>query len=339
MTRAQQPPAVLTADDKQALLDRWGFKEAQVKALKSMVAPKATEVEFVNFIEYCRSKGADPFERDMYCVVYEGQRRSVTFQTGIDRFRKLANSDPAQPLVGSDEPVFGPMVNAPAPACKQQFPHPEWCSVTVRKQFPSGHIGAFVGKVWWDEYYPGDGTRGQMWQDKPRNQLAKCAEAQALRKASPGVGRLYVTEEMERMDAPRLHAATASDTAPFMPAAPAAQVHDGRNPHPTPAAELPPPDPATHLASRRQKRLRELTERGLMASAKHVWPDLFNDTLSHQGVNDLKVWIADFDALDEDDKSVWRDPSSWTPYTPLPDDAPPDDGVQDSDIPPDTEGA
>jgi hypothetical protein len=58
----------------------------------------------------------------------------------------------------------------------------------------------FIGVARWTEYYPGE-KMGFIWDKMPHGQLAKCAEALALRKAFPKkLKGLYVPEEMEQTE-------------------------------------------------------------------------------------------------------------------------------------------
>ena len=62
-----------------------------------------------------------------------------------------------------------------------------------------------VGLVFWSEYVQTkqDGNPTKFWNDMPMNQLAKCAEAHAFRKAFPeDCGGLYTDVEMEQATHP-----------------------------------------------------------------------------------------------------------------------------------------
>jgi hypothetical protein len=62
-------------------------------------------------------------------------------------------------------------------------------------------VAPISATVYWKEFYPGQ-KLGHMWRKMPHNQLAKCGEAGALRKAFPRkLGGLYINEEMEKADA------------------------------------------------------------------------------------------------------------------------------------------
>lgn len=132
----------------------------------------------------------DPFARQIYAIKRKGK---VTFQTGIDGFRSSAEA--TGQYRGTDEPEFGPIEDKP-------FPHPAWARVVAIRRTPDGDLVRQPAVARWDEFFPGEGGDGFMWKKMPFSQLAKCAEAQALRKAFPRrFGQVYVDAEMDQADA------------------------------------------------------------------------------------------------------------------------------------------
>lgn len=135
--------------------------------------------------------GLDPFSRQIYAVKRKGK---VVHQTGIDGYRTIAESKAGGQYAGSDEPTFEDCDCNEAPAG-----HPKIARVVVHRILPSGHVVDQVGVARWHELYPGPGEEGFMWRRMPFNQLAKCAEANGLRKAFPRVLEgVYVAEEMDQ---------------------------------------------------------------------------------------------------------------------------------------------
>jgi hypothetical protein len=119
----------------------------------------------------------------------------VTFQTGIDGFRSVAER--TGQYDGSDEPEFGPTCSC----SEAPKPHPEWARVTVYRM-RDGERKPQSATAYWHEFKPAPGASGNgdsMWKKMPRNQLAKCAEALAFRKAFPYVlADVYSPEEMDQ---------------------------------------------------------------------------------------------------------------------------------------------
>ena len=79
--------------------------------------------------------------------------------------------------------------------------YPKWCKVIVRRLLPNGIIVDFPAVEYWRENYATAGKDSEapnaMWKKRPYGQIAKCAEAQALRKAFPEIGSQPTAEEME----------------------------------------------------------------------------------------------------------------------------------------------
>lgn len=155
----------------------------RLQAVRNVLAPDLNDQELQLFAMVAQRSGLDPFAKQVYAIKRQGR---VTFQTGIDGFRSTAER--TGEYAGSDLPEFGPDMNG----------HPEWAEVTVYREKRSGVRFGQAARAYWNEFYPGDG-QGHMWKKMPRNQLAKCAEALALRKAFPYVlSDIYTPEEMDQ---------------------------------------------------------------------------------------------------------------------------------------------
>ena len=173
-------------------LGRIVITEAQVNIIKNTVALRATDDELKLFFYECRRRGVHPMDRLIHFIKRgQGDEAKATFQAGIDFLRGQAEE--TSEYRGQEDPEFGPL--------KEGTIFPEWAKATVRRRDPeTGEIYCIPATAYWDEYYPGE-KLGFMWRKMPRNQLAKCAEALALRKAFPKkIAGLYTFEEMEQAD-------------------------------------------------------------------------------------------------------------------------------------------
>jgi phage recombination protein Bet len=156
-----------------------------------------TDPELQLFAMVALHTGLDPFTKQIYAIKRGGK---VTHQTGIDGYRSTAER--TQSYRGSDPAEF-----EPCECGKDDSPpvHPLRARVTVYRSYPDGIRGQ-VGEALWHELKPKHvkpqgayGYLDDMWWQMPFNQLAKCAEANGLRKAFPRVlGGVYITEEMEQ---------------------------------------------------------------------------------------------------------------------------------------------
>jgi phage recombination protein Bet len=179
-----------------------------LKAVQAAIAPDLNPAELRLFAMVAYRSGLDPFARQIHAVKRQGK---VTFQTGIDGFRSSAER--TGKYDGQDEPEFGPICS-----CNEApKPHPEWARVTVYRIREDGRKPQSA-TAYWHEFKPAPGASGNgdsMWKKMPRNQLAKCAEALAFRKAFPYVlADVYSHDEMAQADnGPRVveHRPTARD--------------------------------------------------------------------------------------------------------------------------------
>jgi hypothetical protein len=116
---------------------------------------------------------------------------------------------------GISEPEYGPDVELALDGLTIRVP--EWCKVTAYR-IEGGEPRAFVAKEFWIENYATAGRDtakpNAMWKKRPRGQIAKCAEAQALRRAFPEFGAAPTAEEMEgkTFDGETIDAATGEIT-------------------------------------------------------------------------------------------------------------------------------
>lgn len=160
------------------------FTEDQLALIKVQIAPKANPAELALFLNQCKRTGLDPLSRQIYCIHLGGK---MTIQTSIDGFRVIAER--SGDYAGQDEPAF-----------KEEGGRIISCTVIVYRFRGDKRYPAAVGVAYLAEYNAG----GQMWNKMPHTMLAKCAEAQALRKAYPqDLSGLYTMDEMDQANKPQ----------------------------------------------------------------------------------------------------------------------------------------
>lgn len=181
--------AMVRASDVSVAL-RPQYDDVQMNVLRDSVCRDHSEPEIALFLEYCRVRGFAPFSRMIYSTIRTNNRgvRSQTFQIGIDGMRSQAETNGKyagqlgpfwcdgdgnwRDIWLSDDPPFAAKVGV----LRSDFKEPIWA----------------IAK--WTEYKPAEDW---MWKKMPSNQLAKCAEALALRKAFPEkLAGVYSEEEM-----------------------------------------------------------------------------------------------------------------------------------------------
>jgi len=181
-----------------------GIDEVTWSALKNSIYPGAKDESVMMAVDYCRARQLDPLLKPVHLVPMSvkdaksgnNEWRDVVMP-GIGLYRIQANR--SGDYAGALEPEYGPEVEASLQG--EKVTYPQWCKYTVRKRMSSGDIVEFSAKEYWIENYATAGRNtsapNSMWKKRPYAQLAKCAEAQALRKAWPEIGQQATAEEME----------------------------------------------------------------------------------------------------------------------------------------------
>jgi phage recombination protein Bet len=189
-----------------AIEQRFGVDKASWKALVEAIFPNATSTESVILaLSYCRARKLDPFKRNVHIVPIWNKdlRRYVdTIWPGIGELRTTAFR--TGEYAGRCATAYGPDVTQKVGSAEMTFP--EWAQVTVARMVKGQRVEFCGPRVYWLETYANvkrdDDTPNDMWQNRPRGQLEKCAEAAALRAAFPEeVGGDYIPEEVQHAGA------------------------------------------------------------------------------------------------------------------------------------------
>lgn len=192
----------------------------QVELIKRQIAPGTSPDEFALFLYVSKRSGLDPLSKQIYSVMRKKKDKAtnrwieaMVIQTGIDGFRVIANR--SGDYAGQDEPVWEYVKDLKSGDDKLLR-----AKVAVYKFDPRGNrYVAAVGVAYWEEYVqqadewvpnpkdPGKDMKSgrqvpvAMWARMPHSQLAKCAEALALRKAFPqDLSGIYTDVEMGQAD-------------------------------------------------------------------------------------------------------------------------------------------
>lgn len=168
----------------------------QLELIKRTFAANTSDDEFRLFVQTTQRLGLDVFARQAFCVKrYDSQKRCEVAQTqvSIDGFRVIAErtnayeGQTAPQWCGEDGAWRDVWLDAKPPAAAR---------VGVYRK---GHREPMIGIARYASFVQKtrEGGPNRMWQTMPDIMLAKCAEAQALRRAFPqDLSGIYTPDEM-----------------------------------------------------------------------------------------------------------------------------------------------
>lgn len=163
------------------------FNDEQRKIIRDSYANGASDTEFAVLMEVAKSRRLNPLLRQIFFVKrWDSEKRCEVWasQVSIDGMRAIAERTGLYD--GQDEPQFENGKNGELLCCRVRVYRKDWSR-------PS------VGVAYFTEFAQTkrDGGLTHMWGNKPHVMLAKCAEAQAIRRAFPeDTSDLYIEEEI-----------------------------------------------------------------------------------------------------------------------------------------------
>lgn len=192
-----------------AILQEYQIDKPTYKALKDSLYPGASDQSVSMILSYCKARKIDPMLKPVHLVPmmvktgekddkgYDKKEWRDVVMPGIGLYRIDASR--SGKYAGMSEPEFGEDITEKLGG--KTITYPRWCKITVRK-IVHDSIVKFTAKEFWKENYATQKKDSEepnaMWFKRPYGQLAKCSEAQALRKAFPDVvGQEVTGEEME----------------------------------------------------------------------------------------------------------------------------------------------
>lgn len=170
-----------------------------IGVLQTSLYPGAAIGSVKMVLGYCKAAGLDPMQKPVHIVpMWDKNTKAMrdVVMPGIGLYRTQAAR--SGQYAGVTDPEFGPDLTESVGGVSITFP--AWCKVTV-KRLLGNQVVEFAAREFWKENYATAGKDSSapnaMWKKRPYGQIAKCAEAQALRKAFPEFGSAPTADEME----------------------------------------------------------------------------------------------------------------------------------------------
>jgi phage recombination protein Bet len=182
-------------------LTLWTPEQAQL--ISTTIAPGCSPDELKLFAYACQRTGLDPFSRQIYAIKRGGK---MTISSGIDGLRSIAErtgqlDGSSSYWCGEDGVWVDVWLSSKPPAAAK--------TIIYRK----GCAHPFTATARFADFNAGQG----LWSKMPSVMIAKCSEAQALRRAFPAdLSGVYSTDEMDQAVEP-----VTVTAAPALPAKPA----------------------------------------------------------------------------------------------------------------------
>lgn len=198
-----------------ALQQSGDYSQQQIDLLINHICKGFSPVETDFFMNVAKRVNLDPFKRQIYAMPrFEGKgqyrKQTMVIMTSIEGLRAIASrcktAEGSDAYAGNDKPVFTWLEGDEK---TKDFPYSAECTVW---RIVGGERRAFTAEVFFDEcvqekqIYENDKATGKwepnsMWNQRPKGQLGKCAEAAALRKGFPEeTAGLYIDEEAPNSD-------------------------------------------------------------------------------------------------------------------------------------------
>lgn len=180
------------------------YNPSQIRLIRATKAKDLNEDEFPMFMDFARSVGLNPLSDTIMprlIDAHDPQNRRVSFYIKIAGLRSMADRT-GQYLAGSEEARITRRTTA-----KNEASNPLGIiKATVKiKRLMGGEWHEVIGKANWDEFAPivdGVLAKDSFWRKMPEHMIAKCAEAEALRRAFPAVfANTYEEAEYDRIAA------------------------------------------------------------------------------------------------------------------------------------------
>jgi phage recombination protein Bet len=176
----------------------WTPEQAQL--ISTTIAPGCSNDELKLFAYACQRTGLDPFSKQIYAIKRGGK---MTISSGIDGLRSIAErtgqlDGSSSYWCGEDGVWVDVWLSSKPPAAAK--------TIIYRK----GCAHPFTATARFADFNAGQG----LWSKMPSVMIAKCSEAQALRRAFPAdLSGVYSTDEMDQAVEP-----VTVTTAPALPA-------------------------------------------------------------------------------------------------------------------------
>lgn len=173
-----------------------------ITVLQSSLYPGATIGSVQMVLNYCAAAGLDPMQKPVHIVpIWDAKAKTMrdVIMPGIGLYRTQAAR--SGNYAGVSDAEYGPDTTEKLGGV--EITYPVWCKVSVKRLLTNGQVAEFSATERWKENYAVKGGQEKsiapnaMWMKRPYAQLAKCAEAQALRKAFPEFGSAATADEME----------------------------------------------------------------------------------------------------------------------------------------------